>query len=88
MAYYGKTIQQRGCITMCKVYNFPTKLELSEELKVRIGECAKNYVKNINEILDDIHDKYGELDGYDELMAELPQYYLEAIIECCDELEV
>lgn len=72
---------------MCKVYEFPQKKELSDELKEMITELAKRYVDVLYKALD-----YFETDEFDyaeitKVGEEITVYYVEQLEKIVEEME-
>ena len=72
---------------MCKVYEFPTKKELPEEVKIKVQGSAKEYVKTINESLEILVTDEITEEEYLELSKMVLEAYLEAIIQAVVEYE-
>lgn len=74
-------------VYMCKVYEFPVKKEIPEEVKEVLQESATEYVKTINEVLAMIVDDDTTEEEYFELSGKVLEAYLEAIIKAVVEYE-
>lgn len=72
---------------MCKVYEFPVKKELPEDVKEMIQESANEYVKTINEALEMLVTEDTTEEEYLELSKIVLETYLESIIKSVAEYE-
>ena len=72
---------------MCKVYEFPMKPELTEELQNMLGNVARNYIRDVNAILEYIKSMYDKSDNYDEIMVMVYDYITNAMIQAVDEIQ-
>lgn len=74
-------------VCMCKVYEFPVKKELPEDVKELIQESANEYVKTINEVLEMLVTEDTTEEEYFELSKIVLETYLESIIKSVAEYE-
>lgn len=72
---------------MCKVYNFPVKKDIPEEIREILQEAAKDYVATINKSLELLVDEDTTEEEYNELSGMLLEAYLHAIIKAVEEYE-
>ena len=72
---------------MCKVYEFPVKKEIPEEVKEVLQESATEYVKTINKIVGMLVDEDTTEEEYFEMSGKVLEAYLEAIIKAVAEYE-
>lgn len=84
-SFYGK--QQKGMVYMCKVYAFPVKKEIPEDLKETLQKSAKEYVKVIYNSLDCLVTEDTTEEEYIEISGMLLEAYLEAILNAVAEQE-
>ena len=74
---------------MAKVYDFPTKevYNLPEEIKQRLYQVAKDYVKVLHDILPSLNSEDMSGPEYEDLVELVAATYAEGIIIAANELE-
>lgn len=72
---------------MCKVYEFPVKKVIPEEVVKTLQDSANEYVRTLNECMDSLVTEDTTKEEYDELSGLVLQSYLEAIIKAVEEYE-
>lgn len=65
---------------MAKVYEFPVKKQLTEEQVVRLHEVAEDYIKVLNDILEDLGDEVRTEKDAEELTELVAYTYAEGMI--------
>ena len=71
---------------MCKVYEFPTKPELTEELKNMLEKNARDYITNVSATLEYIDSVYGDSDNYDAIMGLAYEFITNAMIQAVEDI--
>lgn len=71
---------------MCKVYEFPVKKHLPEELEEGINELAKEHIHLMKKALDMFKEGDPTDEEVNEFMEELILIYSQAIINAVDEI--
>lgn len=71
---------------MCKVYEFPTKKELSEEMMARIDKVTEEYVEIMAETLDNLYNGEPTLSDYNEFMELMITSYLVSLEKAINKL--
>ena len=76
-------------IKMAKVYEFPTRevYKLPEEIKKRLYQVAKDYVKVLDDILPSLSSEDMSSPEYSEMVELVATTYAEGIIVAVSELE-
>lgn len=72
---------------MCKVYEFPVKTVIPEDVVKTLQESAYDYVRTLNKCVEFLVNEDTTTEEYNELTDMLLQTYLEAIIKAVDEYE-
>ena len=73
---------------MCNVYEFPTKVKLTEEMEERLYEAGKNYAKVLYDTLEDLYPDVVPHDTEEEeLMEVLIGIYTRGITDVMEEME-
>jgi DNA-binding ferritin-like protein (Dps family) len=72
---------------MCKVYEFPTKKELSDVLKKRMDKITKEYVNIMNETLENLYGENLSASDYEEFQEVILVAFLESLEKAIDELD-
>ena len=72
---------------MCKVYEFPTKFEIPEEVLAKIDMAARDYVKFVNESVEAVTDPGMSFDEFQEAAGTVLEAYINAIINAVAEYE-
>ena len=70
---------------MCKVYEFPMKKELSDELKKRMDKITKEYVGLMNETLENLYGENVTEEDYEEFQEVIMVAFLESLEKAIDE---
>lgn len=73
---------------MCKVYEFPTKFELPDEIKTKIEHSARLYVKTLTEVLDYVDEMFEYSDNYEHVVNAVMQEYMVMISKASEELDL
>lgn len=71
---------------MCKIYEFPTKNEVTEYLEKRLDKIAREFVNIIGESLDTLYDGDPTEQEYSEFMEAFNKIYTELLAKAIDEL--
>ena len=72
---------------MCKVYEFPVKFEIPEEVQAKIDMAARDYVKFVNESVDAVTYPDMSFDEFQEAAGTILGAYINAIINAVAEYE-
>lgn len=72
---------------MCKVYEFPVKKEIPEEVLAKINVAAREYVKFINESVEAVTDPDMSFDEFQEMAGLVLEAYIDAILNAVVEYE-
>lgn len=73
-------------IYMCKVYEFPNKMNLPHELVERFKGLAQNYVDLMHDSMEYLESNYTTDEDIERFMETLITVYAEAIEEAVDEV--
>lgn len=71
---------------MCKVYEFPMKKELSDELKKRMDKVTKEYTMIIAEALENLYSENPTKAEYDECQELILMAFIESLEKAIGEL--
>ena len=69
---------------MCKVYEFPVKKELPEEIKEMLVKSANDYIESINKIVEYISNTCESPEEFDEFMEMTMEVYTDAMMKAVD----
>lgn len=72
---------------MCKVYEFPVKKVIPEEVKEELQRSATEYVKTINDVLAKMVTDETTEEEYVEISGMILEAYLEAIVNAVVEYD-
>ena len=72
---------------MAKVYAFPVKKQISEEMKQKLYDLAKEYVNLLNDVFEELTDDVTDEDEMVEVTELMLMAYLDAVGKAIDELE-
>ena len=64
---------------MCKVYEFPTKVQLTEEMEERLYKAGYNYAKALYDTLEELYPDGTDETEYNKLMELLVSIYMRGI---------
>jgi len=74
-------------ITMCKVYEFPVKKQLTEEQVTRLYEVAEDYIEVLNDILGTLSNDELNYEDMNELTELVACTYAEGMIKAIEKME-
>lgn len=72
---------------MCQVYEFPTKVKLTNEMEERLYEAGKNYAKALYDTLEELYPNAVSETEYDEVIELLVDIYTRGINDVMKEME-
>lgn len=71
---------------MCKVYEFPVKADLPEDVKIMLEKNAKDYINSVNETLEYLDSLCEHSDMYDEIMELVCKFMEQAMIQAVNDI--
>ena len=71
-------------ICMCKVYEFPAKVQLTKELEERLQKLAEDYIKEINNLVVDLEKQCSNEKELEELMELVFNTYAAELMKYID----
>ena len=72
---------------MCKVYEFPTKAQLTQEIAERLQKLAKDYVNGMCDLLDSVEERCSSEEEYNELATLAFNMYMTELFKAIDTME-